>query len=69
LELVYEEQDRRLRELETQFRHSLESKESEVRRLKTEVDAVQKRYQIELGKQKDKLVLELQKVQERERRD
>jgi len=59
LELVYEEQDRRLRELETQFRHSLESKESEVRRLKTEVDAVQKRYQIELGKQKDKLVLEL----------
>ena len=69
MELVYEEQDRRLRELETQFRHSLESKESEVRRLKTEVDAVQKRYQIELGKQKDKLVLELQKVQERERRD
>ena len=59
MELVYEEQDRRLRELETQFRHSLESKESEVRRLKTEVDAVQKRYQIELGKQKDKLVLEL----------
>jgi hypothetical protein len=55
--------------LETQFRHSLESKDSEVRRLKTEVDAVQKRYQIELGKQKEKLVLELQKVQERERKD
>lgn len=65
VDLIYEDQDRKLQDLELQFRHRIELKDADIRKLKTEIQGVQNKQVVELEKIRDKHRIEVTQIQEK----
>lgn len=65
LDLIYEEQERRLREMEFMFQRRVDSKDQEIRGLKGDLAARDLKLQGELNKLRDQHQKEIQQIQDK----